>query len=218
MRNGLAQWVDAGPIEDWLSFPDDACVDVAAINVTLIEEYDHMAVGVEAALTQKMKDEFKVEVGDAALVMGLFRHHQGSKRNIPIVRTGNLAVMNEEKVNTQIGMMDAYLIEARSIGGLSGSPVFINCGNIRAINGVLKTWSTPVLIWLGLIHGHFDTLASTVDDVVEDSLNSGQINVGIAIVVPVEKILELITTDYELRLKVEFPEIATIEVQSKEVE
>jgi hypothetical protein len=35
-------------------------------------------------------------------------------------------VLRGEKVATSFGDADAYLVEARSIGGLSGSPVFID--------------------------------------------------------------------------------------------
>jgi hypothetical protein len=55
----------------------------------------------------------------------------GRKRNIPIVRTGNISMIPSEKVpGIQIRRgesveSEVYLIEARSVGGLSGSPVFI---------------------------------------------------------------------------------------------
>jgi hypothetical protein len=50
--------------------------------------------------------------------VGLFSEHQGAERNIPIVRVGNIAAMPEEPVlTTSWGAIDAYLIEARSIGG-----------------------------------------------------------------------------------------------------
>ena len=43
---------------------------------------------------------------------------------MPILRMGNLAAYPQERVQVEGVEMDAYLIEARSIGGLSGSPVF----------------------------------------------------------------------------------------------
>jgi hypothetical protein len=51
-------------------------------------------------------------------------HHTGDLKNVPIVRVGNLASYPSEQIQTRaFGRMEAYLIEARSIGGLSGSPV-----------------------------------------------------------------------------------------------
>ena len=54
----------------------------------------------------------------------------GRDRNFPIVRTGHIAMMPDEKIpKVKIGdwegNADAYLIESRSIGGWSGSPVFV---------------------------------------------------------------------------------------------
>ena len=70
----------------------------------------------------------KHEVGAGRRVVfitGLFRHYHGNQRNISIVgEFGNIACLIEEKIQTKdFGEIDAYLVEARSIGGLSGSPV-----------------------------------------------------------------------------------------------
>ena len=78
-------------------------------------------------------------MGDEVFVVGLFRHRHGTQRNIPIVRVGNLAALTEEKVATNdFGLVDAYLIEARSIGGLSGSPVFLNLWVVRHVEKQVK--------------------------------------------------------------------------------
>jgi hypothetical protein len=45
----------------------------------------------------------------------------------PIVRIGTVAALREEPVLSRDGHpMDVYLVESQSIGGLSGSPVFID--------------------------------------------------------------------------------------------
>ena len=84
----------------------------------------------------------KIRVGSPVGLTGLFVHHHGSSRNIPIVRSGNIAAMTDEPVSTRRGLMTAFLVEVRSIGGLSGSPVFAE--------GVAETGV------IGLVHGHFD--------------------------------------------------------------
>lgn len=43
---------------------------------------------------------------------------------------------------------------------------------------------------IGLMHGHFDSEAGTVDSVALDSANRTKLNTGIGIVVPVRKITE----------------------------
>jgi hypothetical protein len=131
-----------------------------------------------------------VATGDAVFITGLFRHHQGARRNIPIARHGNLACLNEESVSTQFGQMDAFLIEVRSIGGLSGSPVFLNLGPAKTEEG--KDYEEIHL--LGLVHGHFDLNSGTIDSIVE-YLAPGKSRVhvtGIAIVVSHPKIAEVL--------------------------
>jgi hypothetical protein len=66
-----------------------------------------------------------IGIGDAVFITGLFSHHPGKARNLRVIRVGNIAAMPDEPVKTQRGEMEAYLIEARSLGGLSGSPVFV---------------------------------------------------------------------------------------------
>lgn len=66
-------------------------------------------------------------LGDEIFMVGLFKSHHGKERNVPIVRLGTIAAMPEEPIYTKYcGFMDAYLVEVRSIAGLSGSPVFLN--------------------------------------------------------------------------------------------
>lgn len=106
-----------------------------------------------------------------------------------------MAALDEEPVLTKRGLIQAYLVEARSIGGLSGSPVFVNLGNTRVIGGGLRLGSGgPTILLLGLIHGHYEAgteEALLVDDVNEDMI-SASINAGIAIVVPFTRIKEVV--------------------------
>ena len=146
-----------------------------------------------------------IGLGDETFAIGLFRHHAGSERNIPIVRIGNIAALPEEAFRTRQGLMKAYLVEMRSIAGLSGSPVFVDlpsAGPPMAYWGGIsdpriKPPDPEQVNWfryrfLGLIHGHFDIPNLAEDSVVEDddAAESGGINTGIGIVVPAEKITE----------------------------
>ena len=73
-----------------------------------------------------------------------------------------------------------------SVGGLSGSPVFVNVPGERVVDGR----RVPVIEFalLGMMHGHFDVRDNNSDVVARDGL--GSINTGIAVVIPVEKIVE----------------------------
>lgn len=106
--------------------------------------------------------------------------------------------MKELISTTHYGLIEAYLIEARSVGGLSGSPVFVHMPPIQQINGEITPGSGPLFYLLGLMHGHFDIPKLNEDVVKEERENTDQINTGIGIVIPVEKILETIRDNAEL--------------------
>jgi hypothetical protein len=85
--------------------------------------------------------------------------------------------------STKIGKMDAYLIEARSIGGLSESPAFV----YRTV-----PFCTGNFYLLGLIHGHRDIAPELKNDLDMPHDLFEKVNMGIAIVVPAKKILEVL--------------------------
>lgn len=195
MMAGQSSWLKCQS-EDWLFHPTDETVDVAMIRTSVPAELDHLIIPLTHCVTPKVLETNAVGLGDEVFVVGLFRHHHGTLKNIPIVRVGNLAAMAEEKVSTgDFGLIDAYLIEARSIGGLSGSPVFLNLGVVRHVDGKIKySQGGPIYFLLGLIHGHYDVPSSAVDNTCKDAgvpLSTESINTGIAIVVPIEKIVEV---------------------------
>lgn len=180
---------------DWRFHPTEQNVDIALLSTGIPDGWDHLVIPVSMCATAEAMSANEVGLGDEVFITGLFRHHHGQQRNIPIVRVGNLAALAEERVVTKdFGPIDAYLIEARSIGGLSGSPVFLNLGVVRFINGGVKhatSGSIPLL--LGLIHGHFDTQDSSIDEATEDSgrsLSNAKVNTGIAIVTPITKVIQ----------------------------
>jgi len=127
------------------------------------------------------------------VITGLFSRLAGTKQNVPIVRTGNLAMMPGEKVPTTFGEIDAYLIEARSIGGLSGSPVFVRETHSIAIQreniGTVPLTGIGAHFLLGVIHGHWDLPPGAAIDATADQ---GSINMGIAIVTPATMLLEVL--------------------------
>lgn len=196
------------PFENWRFHPDETKrTDVAVASVGDQARNDetgeivkidlrHISANGDKSIfaIQKTIDEHAIGPGEEIAIIGLFRNHFGAERNIPIVRTGNIAMMKGEPVFTSYaGWIDAYLIEARSIGGLSGSPVFVNMPPYRIVNNQTRsTHGTSQLYLLGLVHGHFDVASLKDDAVLEDDGVVGGINTGIGIVIPAEKILETI--------------------------
>ena len=64
-------------------------------------------------------------VGDEVATVGLYTSHHGHTKNIPVVRVGHISMLPDEPVMSTRGYVEAYLVEVRSIVGLSGSPVYI---------------------------------------------------------------------------------------------
>ena len=192
-------WMVA-PIDLWVFHEEDPFVDVAALHLsTFPPGHDHGAFPLREVLTEDKIKEQGIGIGDEVVVVGLFAKHFGRKRNVPITRVGNIAAMPEEPTRTRMWGnfvdMDAYLIEVRSISGLSGSPVFVNLGQMRIFGGSVKTSSASVHYLLGLIHGHWDLEVAKEDVAGLSKEERETFNMGIAMVVPVSKIIEVLNTE-----------------------
>ncbi len=170
---GGYEWLSTDP-ENWVGHPSkDEFVDVAAHPIWDVEAIPSDAISFP--LESNVTKVENVGPGDDLFMVGLFAHHQGREQSLPIIRVGNIAAMPQEPIRSKLGRMTGYLIEARSLGGLSGSPVFLHAGSQMYL--------------LGLMHGHWDTDVAE-DMVVDDGFQKGSINTGIGIVVPAGKIVE----------------------------
>jgi hypothetical protein len=153
----------------------------------------------------------RVELGDEVFFPGAFISHIGRKKNLPIVRAGCVAAMPEEPVEFFSPVRPAYLIEARSVGGLSGSPIFLHLapeqqrgdraglGN-PTISSLLSNpndidFALPYLL-LGMVLGHHMSSAYLNDFVPTDldrkPLADADINSGISVALPVVEILNFL--------------------------
>jgi hypothetical protein len=192
-KDGLPLFLRTGN-QGWFYHPTEKdSVDVAVIpfGSTRFSEYDISWIPEEIFATNQRISEFDVGLGDEFVVIGLFTRFFGSSKLTPIVRTGNIAMMPKDKVPIKdFGLMEVYLAEGRSIGGLSGSPVFVrNTVNmpVTTANGERGRISgLGSLHLLGLMHGHWDLPLSF-------KLNQQEaeaVNMGVSIIVPAKKILE----------------------------
>jgi hypothetical protein len=178
------------PLDAWQSDPDDAYLDIAVIPVKLdYRKYRWTLLAPAMLATDELIKQKEIGAGSNVYMVGLFSYFSGTKRISPIVRTGHIAAMPEEPVRISyhgdLVSIDAYLVEATSIGGVSGSPVFVRPDNSN------ETYL------LGLVHGHWNgSLGSTSIDTSPTGLGKVQnaqflsesVNTGIAIVVPAKYI------------------------------
>lgn len=133
-----------------------------------------------------------IGLGDQLCTVGLFSGHYGQKRNVPILQFGTIAAVpdpSEPLKDKKTGKAyEAYLVEMRSIAGLSGSPVFLLVDpEARAA----KRITSPIVFLLGLVRSYWyynidsQTLTTSSDIFTE-------VNVGISAVTPSQKILEIL--------------------------
>lgn len=192
LKEGPAEAI-ATPLDEWIFHPEDSSVDVAILPWGPPEEIvDYVVLPRDMFVDEATITRESIGIGDEVFLTGLFSQHHGSRRNEPIVRIGNIAAIPEERVETKrYGLVEAYLIEVRSIGGLSGSPVFVQLSGIRTVEG-RTTFPGTKFYLLGLIHGHWDLSATTGSDAIVEDMREERINMGIAIAVPATKIAEVI--------------------------
>ena len=83
----------------------------------------------------------------------------------------------------------AYLTEVHSIGGLSGSPVFVYLAPARSV-GKDMHWERTFIL-LGLVRGHWDYKPS-LNELEFGNAELQAVNMGIAIVTPIQEVMEII--------------------------
>jgi hypothetical protein len=199
----------------WFLHPTDHTADVAVIPVGNPGDADIKAVHVTSLGVPARLSELEVGIGDEVFATGLFTPAPGISRNEPIVRHGNIAMMPTEQIQTELGYADVYLVEARSIGGLSGCPVFVRptvqqkvADDGRAgINYLFGVGHGATL--LGLMHGHWDIRESELNKAFISHDRKHGVNLGIGIVVPAHKILETINRPELVQIRKETTERLT---------
>ena len=198
--DGQAFVTDPVPDGGWYFHPesDRRFVDVAVLPIQLAKDYfdiRHVFMDSDVA-DEKILQEKDIGIGDEVFFPGLFMHHKGTEKNLPILRVGTVALMSQEPVQTRSGPIKAHLIESRSIGGHSGSPVFLNMTAPRKYAdkrpAPLPLKQPQAYYLFGLVRGYLkseDSGEYVSGDEKQDNL---WINSGIATVIPASEIAETI--------------------------
>jgi hypothetical protein len=146
--------------------------------------------------------------GDEVGIVGLYTTHYGYVKNIPVVRIGHIAAMPEEKVMTHFGYVRGYLIEAHSIAGLSGSPVFVNVPRVHVVDGEIARGTEPAYIVIGILIG-YHVIETKEDEIVVPQYQtpeerrtfgappkqSEERRTGFGVVIPIEGIFAFFESD-----------------------
>lgn len=80
-------------------------------------------------ITEKMIREHDIGIGDEVIVLGRFINREGVQRNSPAARFGFISQMLDDPIEIEIEgklhLQECFLVEVKSIGGYSGSPVLL---------------------------------------------------------------------------------------------
>jgi hypothetical protein len=207
LKSGSKIFLRMGEIKWWYHPTEADSVDCA---VTIFapasaEEYDTQFIGENTFATDEQIQRYGIGPGDEIAVIGLFTRFSGEAKHFPIVRSGNIAMMPTERIPINgFGDMEAYLAEGRSIGGLSGSPVFarstinlpLNMGGDRIMFSGLGQWH-----FIGIMHGHWELPLD-----FKSTEKAEAVNMGVSIITPAKKILEVLNHPELVQMRKEYDE------------
>jgi hypothetical protein len=185
----------------------DASVDLAIAPF----QYDLKSLGLDTLLIGTMEDKWLIqptgfECGDFCYTVGLFQFMSGKKRNLPVVHSGNIALLPSDELipvrdwdNVGRGTkhVEGYLVQSESVQGLSGAPVFarhvIEFSGLPTADGgkIDALLMQKNLALLGVWQGAWD---APPDEVRALSLGQGgvRVPVGMGVVVPASKMAEIL--------------------------
>ncbi len=146
-------------------------------------------------------------LADRVYFLGLLsQHEEMGERNVPMVRSGIIGALYEQRVpmrraDGSITRIEAHLIDCRSYGGFSGSPCFVQREDYRFEKGQDR-WIVfghgHLTFLLGLVSAHFDDWQKarlTGDLGLEPGSVEAPMNTGVGVVTPSEKILEALNLE-----------------------
>lgn len=150
-------------------------------------------------LSKEKAEKINLGIGDQVFMVGRFINHEGKQQNAPLVRFGNIAQMPTEPLASTVEgkyhEQESIIADIRSIGGYSGSPVFLNELPLNRDGAEPATEH-----WLiGIDWGHVK-LWSPVCGFDETPTGQTQVNInsGMAGIVPSWKLLDMLMSDEQV--------------------
>jgi hypothetical protein len=113
--------------ENWLPHPTGADLAVYYFGLVNNEMFLFRSINSEMMLTKDKMRSLNLGPGDDVFMVGRFFLQEGTQRNTPSVRFGNISMMPWEPIQHPSGIdQESFLVEMRTISGYSGSPVFLH--------------------------------------------------------------------------------------------
>jgi hypothetical protein len=148
-------------------------------------------------VTPEIIERYRIGPSDEVFMVGRFVNHAGQQSNTPSVRFGNVSMMPLEPLKLDSGaMQESFLVEMRSSGGYSGSPVFVY---IRPSDVPFRhTKKLACGPWLlGIDCGHLPAWDRVYERDKSAKYDEFWVkrNTGVAAVIPAWRLRELLYTD-----------------------
>jgi hypothetical protein len=173
----------------------------------LTDEPPTETVDVDEGPPKKWLEVTKVGIGDEVIMIGRYSKHSGTLQNLPVARFGHVSMLPFEPVYQEDRdfYQDSFLVEAHSVNGFSGSPVFLQKPITLREQGYSdgdpnrsyssKSYKEKTFL-LGVDWGHFDFKGELIDP------RSRKVKVpsGMMCVVPAWKLDELLQSE-DLRMQ-----------------
>lgn len=180
----------------WFHHPAGDDLSVLLVDFPITFQCTAINFEPERFVTNELIQQHDIGIGEETFSVGRLVDHDGKQRHSPVVRFGNIAQMPSEKIRQDNGFMqESYLIEGRSVGGYSGSPVFmfippwvVRPGEISVTSAHLGPW------FLGVNWGHLVKWQPVCDAAGRPVSYGQQVaqNTGMMGVVPAWKLIEVI--------------------------
>lgn len=174
------------------TYASDPSVDLAITPIHVnLDKVDVVFLPSTLLLSDAEITQNKVEEGDSVFFTGLFIQFVGQSHSEPIVREGKIAMMPKEQIPTTLRLLgDVYLVDCHVFGGNSGSPMFIDLDGQRQ-GGLIVGINYKLL---GVVSGYVEETSSLELHAVAAYAGTVEANSGIAVVVPAQKILDIINS------------------------
>ncbi len=196
--DGLTEIYETAP-DDWVVSGED---DIAIVR---LDEHLSNYVPSDMCLSEDCKiGEWELYPGDEVEFFSRFIALDGGQRNQPLLRTGTLAMLPSPDARVRINGRDqlSFLVESRSIGGASGSPVWVQLAQPRVRHfakqypPLADNWIPSDRMLLGCNCGHWpywtQARSSKSDAAMLIPNNYIETNSGVAVIVPAWRILALL--------------------------
>jgi len=197
-RDGGCSTIRISKTERDVSYNNDISMCGFGVDYDL---FDFRTISLDRADFDAQRNKWEWDIGDEVAVVGLYGSHFGQLKNVPITRIGHIALMPGEPVISHRGELPAYLIEGKSISGLSGSPVFLNAPMWRVKDGIPAFLKHPLIFPIGMVLG-YHSVESREDQIPVPAIQGEPVadgpavdrNTGLTTVVPIERVIEMVET------------------------